>query len=130
MKKYLKYIVVVVVLIGVFSFGAFTGASSDWKSEVINEASQILNGKGYEKKAELVGRDGENVEAEMKAAINPEIVASQEELARLLEEYYQFKIDGLTESEEFAQLESRIEQIKGAVLERYKGEIDQIFEGL
>jgi hypothetical protein len=129
-KKYIKYLTVSIGAVAVFGFGALTGANSDWKTEVITEASQKLNGKGYEKKAELVGRDGENVAAEMKAAINPAILESQEELSRLLEEYYQMKIDGLTESEDFAELESRIEQIQQAVLDRYKAEIDSAFEGL
>jgi hypothetical protein len=129
-KKYIKYLTVGIGAVAVFGFGALTGANSDWKTEVITEASQKLGGAGYETKAELIGRDGENVKAEMKAAINPAIIESQEELSRLLEEYYQMKIDGLTESEEFTKLEARIEQIKESVLDRYKAEIDSAFKGL
>jgi hypothetical protein len=129
-KKYVKYSIVGIGAVIVFGFGALTGANSDWKTEVITEVSQKLGGAGYEKKAELLGKDGENVAVEMKAAINPAIVESQEELSRLLEEYYQMKIDGLTESEGFAALEARIEQIKESVLDRYKAEIDSAFEGL
>jgi phage tail sheath gpL-like len=130
MKKYIKYLVIVVAVIVVFGFGALTGANSDWKTEVITEASQKLNGKGYEKKAELLGRDGENVTAEMKAAINPEIVASQEELTVLLEEYYQLKLNSLKDDPSFKELENRIEQIKNAIYQRYKQDIDNAFEGL
>lgn len=66
----------------------------------------------------------------MKESLSPEIQAQQDELQRLLEEYYQMKVDGLESTAEYKELENQIEIIKQDVLTRYKSEIDSAFDGL
>lgn len=126
MKKGLKIGAVVLGIGLVFGAGGFVGANSDWKTVVINDASKQIGQAGYEKKEELLSQD---VSGQMKMAANPTIEEEMADLQRMLEEYYQMKLDGLTGTAEFQALEKQIEQIKVNVYERYRKEIDQAFNG-
>lgn len=45
----------------------------------------------------------------------------------MMDEYFAMKVAGLTDSQEFKDLEARIEAIRLQIFERYKGEIDAVF---
>lgn len=128
MKKSTKIAGIVLGLGVMFSTGAIVGANVDWKTSVESEANRRIAAAGYHKREEIKAKAGD-LSQQMLDALNPKIQAEQDELTRLLEEYYQLKIKGLTESEDFRLLEQKIEQIRNNQYERYKKEIDAIFAG-
>lgn len=127
-KKFLFGGLGVVLLAGAFLAGSYVNGAADWKSEVINSANTELGRAGYNKKQELLN-DPNAITNGMKNALLPEIEAQQKELERLLEEYYQLKLKGLTSSDQFKDIEKRIAEIRQSIFERYKKEIDQAFSG-
>lgn len=127
MKKSTKIAGIVLGLGVVFSAGAVTGANSNWKTEVVNEASARIGNAGYLKKEELI--KNADIGSEMKQILNPAIATQEQEVARLLQEYYNLKLQGLTESEDYKQIEAQLETLKLGVIERYKKDIDALFVG-
>lgn len=125
MKKSIKIVSVGLVLGVMFVAGSFTQASNDWVTTVIGEANRSIGQAGHQKKEEIINSD---VTAQKQQAIQPAIDAEEEELQRLLEEYYQMKLQGLTETEEFQEIKNQLLIIREGVFERYKSEIDSMFE--
>lgn len=134
MKKSLKITAVVFGITALTGIGALTGinktgASGDWQTAVVNDASARIGKAGYDKKEEILASSND-VSEQMKAAMNPAIEEQEQQLARMLEEYYQMKIQGLQDTPEFKALEGEIQKIRNSVFERYKKEIDQKFTGI
>jgi hypothetical protein len=128
MKKSFKVVGVTLALGGIFAIGSAVGATSDWKNEVVIEASRQIGGAGFEKKEEIL--TNADIGSQMKQVLQPTIQQQEDELARLLEEYYNMKLQGLQDTPEFKEIEQQIEQIKVNVYERYRKEIDDAFEGV
>jgi hypothetical protein len=126
MKKSVKVMLGVTVVAGVFGSGAYAGANNSWTNEVVSEASKEIGAAGYNKKEEIIGRD---VDGEIKGLLNPEIDKQASELEKLLEEYYQMRLDGLSETPEFKEVEGKIADLKVSIFNRYKSDIDEMFEG-
>ena len=127
MKKKVGIILTVLVLVsGAFYVGNNTKATFSWDTEAVNEANKELGATGFNKKTEIV--ENADIAGEMLAVLDPKIEAEKAELERLLEEYYQMKLDGLTEGEEFKALEARISTIRDNIYNRYTSEIDALFE--
>ncbi|MGB6406629.1 MAG: hypothetical protein WBF39_04085 [Planococcus donghaensis] len=127
MKKKLLFVALLVsVLIAGLFLGSKSGASSDWSNELTSIVNKELGATGFEKKEEILQSD---VTAEMKETLDPKIAAEQAELEAMLEAYYQMKLDGLTDTAEYAALEAQIEAIKLNIFNRYKAEIDTMFDG-
>lgn len=124
----IKKVAIMTGVLGATILGGFyTGANVDWQTEVVNDASAKIGKAGFDKKEELLNNN--SIGDQMKSVLAPTIEEEQKELERLLEEYYQMKIQGLTDTPEFLALEKQIEQIRLSVLNRYKKEIDAAFEG-
>jgi hypothetical protein len=113
------------VLGGVFFAGNFVGAGTDWKTNAINQANSDMGAAAYQKKTELI--EGADTDIQETVIEELSIEDRQAELQRLLDEYYQMKLDGLTGSESFKQLEVQIQAIQQSILDRYKKEIDTVF---
>lgn len=129
MKKKVALLFVLIVaafLIGGIYIGSQIGASSSWSNELTSEVNKQLGAVGFEKKEEILQSD---ITAEMKEVLDPKIAEEEADLERLLEEYYQMKLDNLQNTEEFAALELKIEQLKMSIFTRYKAEIDTMFDG-
>lgn len=101
-----------------------TYGDSDWTNEVLTEASKSIGNAGYNKKEELKNLD---VTESVKETLNPKIEEEKKELEQMLEEYYQMKINGLTDTQEYKSLEQEIEALKQTIFNRYKSEIDLLF---
>ena len=97
--------------------------------DVIQNATSILTSTAEDKKDELLS-DSSNISDAMKNALNPQIAEEQQELERLLEEYYQMKVAGLTDTQEFYNIRAQITYIKEKNLKLYKKEIDAYFNEL
>lgn len=123
-KVVLTAILVFVLLFGGMFVGSKIGANSSWTSEIATIANQQINAAGFAKKEEL---KGQNITNEMKQMLDPKIAEEQAELERLLEEYYRMKLAGMEGSPEYVQLEKDIEKIRLNSFNRYKAEIDAIF---
>lgn len=128
--KNIKRNIVIVALLLVFLLGGLLiggkyGASNNWSSELSNFAAIQLNSAGLKKTTQLL--ENTDITSQMKHALSPEIEAQERELERLLEEYYQLKISGLTGSADYKALEAKIKSLKNTMLARYKEEIDKSF---
>jgi hypothetical protein len=128
-KKYKKKIVVGLVLVCVFGLGTIAGAASDWFTNGVNKANSEIGSAGYNKKEEIKANAEADIAAKVDAEISKTIDAKELELQQLLEEYYQIRINGLTDSTRYKELETKIEAIKKSVYERYRNEIDLLFDG-
>lgn len=127
--KIKKKVIGGILAVTIFGAGLFGGkalGNSSWSTSALNKANADLVKTGKAKTDELASKTDLN--KQMQTLIQPEIEAQQAELARLLEEYYLMKLDGLTETAEYKDIEKRISDIKNALLSRYKDQIDTIFE--
>lgn len=129
MKKITKVIIGTGLAVTLSVGGLFVskeyGATDSWVNQILGQAGDDLAQAGFDKTEELL-KDG-SIASQMKSLLDPEILAQQEELGRLLEEYYRMKIAGLTDTEEYKVVERQIEQIKETTLKHYKKEIDAAF---
>lgn len=129
MKKKVSVLFVVAVLailIGGLFIGTKIGASTGWSNELASLANKELGATGFEKKEEILGND---ITAEMKEVLDPKINSEQDALEKLLEDYYQMKLAGLQDTVEYKALELQIENLKLTIFNRYKADIDTMFEG-
>jgi hypothetical protein len=129
MKKKVSVLFVVAVLallIGGLFVGTKIGASTGWSNELATFANSELGATGFEKKEEILGND---ITAEMKVALDPKIAEEQAALEKLLEDYYQMKLNNLENTPEYLALEKQIEGLKQTIFLRYSKEIDLMFEG-
>ena len=124
MKKSIKAIIGAGVLVGAFVTGNIaSGAQISWTTSVENEASKRISETGYDTKEELLNEAGSLPEVMVEKA-DPYIEDYEKELEKMLEEYYKMKVDGLVETEEFKNLEKRMDEIKTTIFNRYKKDID------
>ena len=117
---------VVAILIGGLFVGSKIGASTGWSNELATLANSELGATGFQKKEEILGND---ITEEMKEVLDPKINSEQAELEAMLESYYQMKLDNLQGTPEYAALELQIENLKLSIFNRYKADIDKMFEG-
>jgi hypothetical protein len=127
MMKNLKKIGIGLGVLGVFALGNITGASSDWQTNAINNAYSELLGTASETTTELTSDVATDIDTKIQSEIQGTVDEQQAELQRLLDQYYQMKLNGLTSTPEFLEIESQIEQIKENVLASYKQQIDEAF---
>ncbi|MDT0160417.1 hypothetical protein [Bacillus sp. AG4(2022)] len=134
MKKSMKLVTVaagVIVFTGLAAFsGQFmgvTGASGDWQTNAINTANAEIGEAGYEKKEQLLKDANSDINEKIQSELSGTVDAKQKELESLLEQYYQMKLDGMTETEAFKEVERQIEVILQGSYERFKVEIDALF---
>jgi hypothetical protein len=131
-KKVLKVSGVVLVGALVFGGGFFanqvkTNATTDWKTDATNAANSALGQSGYNEKEKLKSSAPNDINNVVQNKINAEVQAQQADLQNLLDQYYQDKLNGLTDTAEFKSLEAQIVQIKENIKDRYTAEIDQVF---
>lgn len=132
MKKVTKAALVIAGLGVVFGAGSMfggkdTGASGDWVTNGINAAYSELVTTANQTTDGLTATVDEDANAKVNEAITQTVDEKQAELDRLLKEYYQMKLDGLTETEQFKALEERIAFIQQDLLNTFKQRIDEEF---
>lgn len=131
MKKVTKAGLIVAGLGLVFVAGSFTGkntgANGDWVTTGINNAYSELITTANEVSNALTSNVEDDANAKVQAEIQQSVDEKQAELEKLLEEYYQMKLDGLTETEQFLQLESQVAAIQQDLLNTFKQRIDEEF---
>jgi hypothetical protein len=112
---------------GVFSSGTHTKATTDWKTDATNAANSDLGAAGYNKKNQLINSAGTDINAKVQQDIGAEVDQQKADLEKLLDQYYQMKLDGLEGTQAYKDLEAQIAAIKQSVYDRYTKEIDQVF---
>jgi peptidoglycan hydrolase CwlO-like protein len=132
LKKPVKIILGTTLGLGVFSAGLFSNqiyskATTDWKTDAINTANSDLGSAGYQKKNELINSASTDINTKVQQDIGNEVDAQKADLEKLLDQYYQMKLDGLENTQAYKDLESQIAAIKQSVYDRYTKEIDQVF---
>jgi hypothetical protein len=131
-KKVLKVSGLVLAGALVFGGGFFanqvkTNATTDWKTDATNAANSELGNAGYQKKEALINSASTDINAKVQQDIGVEVDQQKADLEKLLEQYYQMKIDGLENTQAYKDLEAQIAAIKQSVYDRYTKEIDQVF---
>ena len=124
MKKSVKVIIAGVILTGTFITGGIaTSATNSWTATVENEANTRISKAGYDTKEELLNQSEALPEVMVEKA-DPYIEDYEKELEKMLEEYYKMKVDGLTDTQAFKDIEKRMDEIKTTIFNRYKKDID------
>jgi hypothetical protein len=128
MKKKLLFVGgALVVAGGIFAAGTFTGASTDWQTNAVNGAYSELLGTASTTTNQITSNADTEINNTINTAIQSTVDQQQTELQRLLDQYYQMKLDGLTGTPEFKSLEQQISQIRQSVFDAYKKQIDEAF---
>jgi hypothetical protein len=132
MKKPVKIILSTTLGLGVFAAGLFsqqvyTKATTDWQTNAYNQAQADLRTTSDQKTAQLSNQASTDINAKINSAISDDVKAKQDELNKLMEQYYQMKLNGLTDTPEFKSLQDQISQIQQWALDRFKSQIDQVF---
>jgi hypothetical protein len=112
---------------GFFGKQIYTKATTDWQTNAINQANSDLGATGYNEKTKLVNSSSTDINAKIQDEIGKDVQDQQAELQSLLDQYYQDKLNGLTDTADFKSLEAQITQIKENILARYKTDIDSAF---
>jgi DNA-binding ferritin-like protein (Dps family) len=128
MKKTVKVAAVILGLGVVFAAGTFTGnASLNWKQNAENRAFNELLEVRNETQAEILDDTATDITTTIDNGITDTVDTTADELKRLMEEYYRMKLEGLTDSPEFKDLEARIETLMNNIYGSYKTEVDKVF---
>jgi hypothetical protein len=132
MKKSIKIALGTTLALGVFATGFFgkeiyTKASGDWSTNAENTAYSELIGTANTTKNDLVSNINSDVSNKINTAIAGTVDEQQAELQKLLDQYYQMKLNGLTSTPEFLALDKKIKDIQASVLAAFKQQIDQEF---
>jgi peptidoglycan hydrolase CwlO-like protein len=131
-KKALKVSGLVLTGALVFGSGFFgkeivTKATTDWKTDAVNTANSDLGAAGYQKKNALIDSASTDINSKVQQDIGTEVDQQKADLEKLLDQYYQMKLDGLENTQAYKDLEAQIAAIKQSVYDRYTKEIDQVF---
>jgi hypothetical protein len=132
MKKPVKIAIISVLGLGVFASG-FIGkgivshAGSSWSTTAENTAYSELLSTGNTTKNDLVSNIDSDVNTTIDNAIQNTVDDQQKQLADLMKQYYQMKLDNLTNTPEYAALEQKIKDIQQNLLATFKSQIDQEF---
>ena len=127
MKKAIKLTLITATLGAMFGLGTYAGANTDWKTEVVSEANARIGAAAHNKKEEILNY---NIDEKIIEALDPKIKEYEEEIATMLEDYYQLKLQGLTDgSAEIEVIEVQMEAKKQFMFETYSKQIDAMFGG-
>lgn len=110
-----------------FSQQIYTKATTDWQTNAINNASADIGKTGYDEKTKLVNSAPTDINAKIQDEIGNDIQTQQAELQALLDQYYQDKLNNLTDTQAYKDLETQIATIKANILARYKTDVDAAF---
>ena len=127
MKKKLMIISASVLGLGI-AFGAgnlYTKAGTDWSTNAQNAAYSELLSTANKTTNDLTSDADTDISNKINGAIQGTVEEQQAELQKLLDQYYQMKIDGLTSTDAFKQLEQKIKDIQASVLASFKQRIDE-----
>jgi hypothetical protein len=128
MKKPVKVAAVILGLGVVFAVGNLTGnASLDWKQNAENRAYNALLETRNEVQDEILDGTATDINNTIEVGISDTVETSADELKRLMEEYYRLRLEGITDSPEYRDLEKRIETLMNSIYGSYKTEVDKVF---
>lgn len=129
MKKSLKYTGVALGVAALFTTGTVVGATTDWKTGVINSAYSGFLDVASSKTNELTNDVDGDINKKVQNEIKGSVEENEAELQKLLDQYYQLKLEGFANTEEYRALEKQITDIRQNVYESYKKRIDDAFAG-
>lgn len=130
MKKGLKVTGLALGILSVATIGGYFGASAttgNWKTDVINDSYSGFLDVASSKVNSLTQDIDGDIDKKVQSEIGSTVDNQEKELQRLLDEYYQLKLDGFADTDEFKELEEKIKTIRQNVYESYKKQIDDAF---
>jgi hypothetical protein len=132
LKKVTKVAIISALGLGVFASGFFgkdivSHAGTSWSTTAENTAYSELLSTANSTKNDLVSNIDTDVNTTVNNAIQGTVDEQQAELKKLMEQYYQMKLDGLTNTPEYLALEQKIKDIQQSVLDSFKKQIDAEF---
>lgn len=127
---------VVTGVVAVFGMAAIVSATSyftvkattgDWKTDTVNDSYSRMIDVANTTKNELTKDVNGDITKSIQTNIDKTIEEQEKELERLLNEYYQMKLDGVVNTDEYKRVEGQIKQIKEDLVVTYKKRIDDEF---
>ena len=100
------------------------GAASGWKDSIINKANMDIAITGQETVDELLAQEIKNTSED---DIQKFIDEQEALLEQLLREYYDAKLNGLSNGVDISSLKKQIDNIRANLLIEYKRQIDEEF---
>lgn len=129
-KKVKTGILLTGITLGGIGFGAYTQAEGNLFGKIINGVNAEIGKAGYDKKEELIGDVEGSVQGAVEGKLEPKVEGSKDAVVSELQQYFDQKVDGITETDGYKNTEKQIKVIEDDVTKRYKKEIDQAFNGL
>jgi small-conductance mechanosensitive channel len=108
MKKSFKIAGVVLGIGTIFGLGTLTGATTDWQTNAINNSYSELHNTASNETTDLTKNTNEDVNNTVNTAIQGTVADQQKQLEDLLQQYYQMKLQSLTDTQQFHDLEDQI----------------------
>jgi uncharacterized protein YecA (UPF0149 family) len=129
MKKSVKVAAVILGIGVVFAVGNLSGnASLDWKQNAMNLAHNELLDVRDEVVKNTVNNTATDINVTIQEGVSGTVDENASELERLMKEYYRMKLEGLTDTPEFRDLEDKINIIMMNVYGGFKTEVDNAFK--
>jgi hypothetical protein len=131
MNKNTKKIAIVSLIgVSVFLVGSIVGATgADWFTKMSVDASKEIQSAGNSKTVELVTDVDTKIQEKVKEKIDPIIEAKKANIQVELQKYFDEKLNGLTDSDEYNAIAAELDRIEGVLLDQYKRQIDNAFDG-
>lgn len=132
MRKSVKITLGLTLAAGVFSAGFFgkdisTHASSDWQTSEANKAQAEMQKTASDTTTSLSNGVSTDINSTIDSQVSAEIKKQQDELNQLLQQYYDLKLQGLTDTQQYKDLVAKIDYYKQWAFDNYKQQIDQAF---
>ncbi|MEI2465135.1 hypothetical protein [Niallia taxi] len=118
-----------VAVVGQVGGNSEAEASGTWVNDQLAANNKTIANAGYEKKEEIIKSSDEDIKNTINGKLDGKVKTAEEELQEMLDQYYQMKLDGLEDSEEYKYLEQQIAITKKSIYDRYVKEVDAIFAG-
>lgn len=123
-------IIIILSAIILFTAGTFTGASvNSWQDQLSISAADEINQAGLTKTNELTTDVQANIGNKVMQKVDPIIEAKKLELEAQIQDYFNSKVDNITESQAYMDAVADLDRIQTNLLANYKTKIDQAFAG-
>jgi hypothetical protein len=133
MKKPVKVAAVILGVGVAFVLGTqgktiITNASLDWSSNAQNRAYNELLSTKNQVASDLLTDTSTDITNTLSSEVDSQVDTNADELRRLMDEYYRLRLEGLSDTPQFRELEQKINQIMMSLYGSFKTEVDNAFK--
>lgn len=130
-KKVIKTVTAVfgmAAIVSATTYFTVQATTGDWKTDAVNDSYSRMIDVANNTKNELTKDVNGDIAKSIQTNVEKTIEEQEKELKDLLEQYYQMKLDGVVNTEEYKRVENQIKQIKEDLVVTYKKRIDDEFK--